>query len=329
MRTRPRGEATLKGLGGPVTLWSATWDDHRAGALFPLPKRLVADDRLVFSGRASELRAPGAALERVADGEPGVVFVSGEPGAGKTRLVSELAANAHDAAAIVLYGACDEDFTTPFQPFVELLDWYFARADDAPLGPMAGDLRGSRRDLPSRSHPALPLRTRSMINTGSSNRSRRGSRRSLVRSQWSSSSTTSTGRPSRRSSCSGTSYATWPTRQCLYSLRTETRTSSAHDRSPGCSASCGGCAVPSASCSVASDATGIAELLERNMAAAIEGDVHAFPHTLVLETEGNPLFIGEVLRNLVEAGHLVQSEGLWSSAVLPRATSRSLRASRA
>ena len=43
--------------------------------------------------------------------------------------------------------------------------------------------------------------------------------------------------------------------------------------------------------------------------------MHAFADALVLETEGNPLFIGEVLRNLVEAGHLVQREGLWSSAI--------------
>src|SRR5690606_29883882 len=39
-----------------------------------------------LSGRAEELRLLNAALRRADDGEPGVVFVGGEAGIGKTRL---------------------------------------------------------------------------------------------------------------------------------------------------------------------------------------------------------------------------------------------------
>ena len=52
---------------------------------------------------------------------PGAVFVGGEPGVGKSRFAAELAAHAHAAGAVVLYGRCDEDLAAALQPFVEAL----------------------------------------------------------------------------------------------------------------------------------------------------------------------------------------------------------------
>ena len=49
------------------------------------------------------------------------MVVAGEAGAGKTRLVAELAARAADDGALVLWGRCDEDVGAPFQPFVEAI----------------------------------------------------------------------------------------------------------------------------------------------------------------------------------------------------------------
>src|SRR5579862_2048634 len=51
-----------------------------------------------------------------------VVLLSGEPGAGKSRLVREFAADAAQAGALVLYGACDAVVRTPYGPFSQALE---------------------------------------------------------------------------------------------------------------------------------------------------------------------------------------------------------------
>jgi predicted ATPase len=48
------------------------------------------------------------------------VLVTGEPGIGKTRLLAEFA-HAVAGAALVVYGRCEEEPATPFQPFAEAL----------------------------------------------------------------------------------------------------------------------------------------------------------------------------------------------------------------
>src|SRR5262249_27794877 len=66
----------------------------RAGDRVPLPGPLVPESPFPFVGRKSELAALRLLLERAEGGEGGLVLLSGEAGAGKTRLVRELA---HDA----------------------------------------------------------------------------------------------------------------------------------------------------------------------------------------------------------------------------------------
>ncbi|GAA2166906.1 hypothetical protein GCM10009845_27200 [Pedococcus bigeumensis] len=51
-----------------------------------------------------------------------VVFVGGEPGVGKTRLVVEAAAALREQGAAVLWGSCREEFNTPYRPFVAILE---------------------------------------------------------------------------------------------------------------------------------------------------------------------------------------------------------------
>jgi DNA-binding SARP family transcriptional activator len=89
----------------------------------PLPGPLVPESPFPFVGRETELAALRDALERAAEGEGGVLLVTGEPGAGKTRLVRELARVAADRGALVLYGVSDAVVSTPYQPLREWLDF--------------------------------------------------------------------------------------------------------------------------------------------------------------------------------------------------------------
>jgi DNA-binding SARP family transcriptional activator len=86
----------------------------------PLPPALARGGR--FVGRREALARLSAAWDDAVTGRPRVASVAGEPGIGKTRLVAELAARAHGAGAIVLYGRCDEEALVPHQPVVEALE---------------------------------------------------------------------------------------------------------------------------------------------------------------------------------------------------------------
>jgi DNA-binding CsgD family transcriptional regulator len=76
-----------------------------------------------FIGRAEQLGALEAGLERAAAGEPGAFLVGGEAGVGKTRLVSEFGVRAEAAGARVTIGGCVElsGGVAPLLPVVEAL----------------------------------------------------------------------------------------------------------------------------------------------------------------------------------------------------------------
>ena len=86
-------------------------------------------------------------------------LLSGEPGVGKTRLAAELATCAHDEGATILYGRCEEDLGVPYQPFVEALRPYVAACPVDELAeqvaPYGGDLARLVPELAERV-PELP-----------------------------------------------------------------------------------------------------------------------------------------------------------------------------
>jgi class 3 adenylate cyclase/tetratricopeptide (TPR) repeat protein len=82
-----------------------------------------ADD---FAGRRAELEQLEQAWQRACAGSRQIVLIAGEPGIGKTRLVGELASVVYAQDAAVLAGRCDEDAVVPYQPFVESLRPYVA-----------------------------------------------------------------------------------------------------------------------------------------------------------------------------------------------------------
>ena len=123
------GEASLKGLPEPVDLvevhWAPKQETLQPGKQLPLPDQLVttsADSLFAFFGRADELKTLEDIHKRAAaENHLGVVLLSGEPGVGKTSLVAQAGRSAHRNGSTVLYGGCEEDLTVPYKPWVDAL----------------------------------------------------------------------------------------------------------------------------------------------------------------------------------------------------------------
>ncbi|HZN13504.1 MAG TPA: AAA family ATPase [Acidimicrobiales bacterium] len=117
-RFRPVEPIDLKGV-GLTPAYEVAWEPPTASTI-PLPAALVAPSDACFVGRDRELERLRVAWKDVASGTRRAVLVGGEPGVGKTRLASEVAAMVQGDGT-VLYGRCDEDLGVPYQPFAEAL----------------------------------------------------------------------------------------------------------------------------------------------------------------------------------------------------------------
>ncbi|HEY5838633.1 MAG TPA: protein kinase [Pyrinomonadaceae bacterium] len=92
-------------------------------------------------GRATELAEVRQLWQRALDGQGHAVLLSGEPGAGKTRLAREVTIQAAVDGAVVFTGGCYEyEATTPYLPFVEAFRrWVREEKHDANLRAALGD----------------------------------------------------------------------------------------------------------------------------------------------------------------------------------------------
>jgi class 3 adenylate cyclase len=132
------GALELKGLPEPIEALEVSWNPLEAGApgsgRVPLPTRLTHRPSVGVIGREHELALLEFAAKRVA-GDEGreLILLAGEPGQGKTTLVSELARHAHGAGMTVLLGGCDEDVGAPYRPFQDALSHYVAYGPEALL----------------------------------------------------------------------------------------------------------------------------------------------------------------------------------------------------
>jgi DNA-binding SARP family transcriptional activator len=109
-----------------------------------LPGPLVPAPPFPFVGRGEELAALDAAIARAEAGQGGVFLLGGEPGGGKTRLIREVAQNAAGRGVLVCYGASDSTVNVPYQPVIEWLEFLVRSCDrgtlERCLGRTAGDL---------------------------------------------------------------------------------------------------------------------------------------------------------------------------------------------
>lgn len=98
----------------------------------PLPPRLAAARQLPLVGRRYELETFQELWAQVERERRQAVFVGGEPGVGKTRLVAEIAGALHDDDVAVLVGTSAVDVGVPYQPFAEMLDQMFSTTGGSP-----------------------------------------------------------------------------------------------------------------------------------------------------------------------------------------------------
>ncbi len=117
---------------------------------FPVPPEAGAGSSAEPSGAASphgyQVHVPASQLDgplvgrsdesarlrrwwtSVQQGGGRLLVVDGDPGIGKTHLVADLARAVEAEGSLVLWGRCDEDPVAPFQPFAEALGRYFQSA---------------------------------------------------------------------------------------------------------------------------------------------------------------------------------------------------------
>jgi class 3 adenylate cyclase/DNA-binding SARP family transcriptional activator len=125
------GEHRLRGLALPQRVYQLTIAGFRSEfpplqSLDALPGRLpvpasFGDGDEEIAGRSIELDCLERAWARARDGVRQVALIAGEPGIGKTRLAAELSNRVSAQGGLVFYGRCDEETIVPYQPFVEAL----------------------------------------------------------------------------------------------------------------------------------------------------------------------------------------------------------------
>ena len=145
LELRSLGELDLKGLPAPLGACEVLWQSATSGdADIPLPVCIDIDPAFPFAGRADHVERLVASWKETVEGARRAVLVSGEPGIGKTRLVTEVIRIAHERGAVVLWGRCDEELGSPYGPFAEALRNYVAASPPdrvrAELGPLGGEL---------------------------------------------------------------------------------------------------------------------------------------------------------------------------------------------
>ncbi len=119
---------------------------HGAGIEFP--PGLARDSPMV--GRAAEL-AELEGLWSIGPGSTGlgppawpITLLVGDPGIGKTRLAAEAARRVHEVGAIVLAGRASQEALVPYQPILEALRHYIS---NAPLDQLRSTVREYGSDL--------------------------------------------------------------------------------------------------------------------------------------------------------------------------------------
>ena len=316
------GERTLKGLTEPVETVEVVWEPlggAETSTSIPLPSRLAVRPAVGVVGRETEMQTLTDAAKRVAAGEGReVLLVSGEAGLGKTTLVAEAARAVFDSGACVLFGHCEEDLATPYQLFAEALRHYVTHAPEDQLRAHVEE-HGSEL---SRLVPALASRIPDLPPSKATDSDTE--RFLLFAAAVGLLASVSANQPV----VLVLDDLQWADKGSLLLLRhlaasdvamrllvvgtyRDSELSNAHSlvetlatlrRLDGVSRID----------LVGLDDTGVIALMEAAVGHRLDDDAVGLAHAIYRETDGNPFFVSEVLRNLTETGAIRQNaEGRW------------------
>ena len=320
LELRSLGELDLKGLPAPLAACEVTWQVAAAGeAEIPLPACIDVDPAFPFAGRAEYVERLITSWKETVEGARRAVLVSGEPGIGKTRIVTEVVRVAHDRGAVVLWGRCDEEVGAPYAPFAEALRHYVAVSPPervrAELGALGGELVRIVPELTARV-PGLaePMRADAdterfrMFDGVADLLAEMSAARPVVLVlddvHWADKPSLLLLRHLLR--------ATAPMRLFVLATYRDTDLDRSHPladvladlrRQPGVERL---------------DLQGLDEgeitsLMSKTAGHDLDAPALELAHMLHNETEGNPFFVGEVLRHLAESGAIVQHDGRWTA----------------
>ena len=119
---KARGPVPVKGLAEPVEVYELTG----AGAARSRLQAAAARGLTQFVGRSAELSQLNQALERAQAGHGEIVAVGGEPGVGKSRLFYEFThSHRMDRALVLEAGSVSYGKATAYRPVIDLLKGYF------------------------------------------------------------------------------------------------------------------------------------------------------------------------------------------------------------
>lgn len=159
VRFEPIEALELKGIPEPMEAFAVIWEPlgDESGVQvgpWPVPTAVRSVPRAPYVGRAGERALVELARRQARAGARQVVLLSGEPGIGKTRLASYQALGAHADGFAVCWGACSEDLATPYEPWIDvctqLVEHAPAEVLDEYVGLHGGELGRLARNLPHR-----------------------------------------------------------------------------------------------------------------------------------------------------------------------------------
>ncbi len=311
------GHVELKGLPAPLAICEVVWEPLSEPAV-PLPSLQTGTGR-IFVGRDELMEWLQQLWTEASAGLRRLVLIGGEPGVGKTRLTAEMAGQAHAKGAVVLAGRCDEDLGVPYQPFVEALRHLIVHTPTADLaallGRYGGELVRLAPELTERL-PQLPPPLRSDPETErfrlfdavaawlAAASAERPVLLVLDDLQWAAKPTLLLLRHVLRSADSmrllvvGTYRDTEVGRtHPLSEVLADLRRSAAVE----CLSLCG------------LDQPAVAEYVKQAAGHELDEAAHSLARAIHAETEGNPFFISEVLRHLMETGAVHERDGRWEA----------------
>ena len=320
------GELDLKGLPEPVETLELGWDPlgepQEASRAIPQQSRFEIEPATGVIGRDAETALLADALKRVTAGEGReIVLISGEAGIGKTTLATQVGRAAFEAGAMVLLGRCDEDLGVPYGPFVEALSHYVAHASEeelrahvdsvgaelANIVPILGQRLG---ELPAPQSADPDTERYLLYNAVVGLLGQMCEDRTLVLVlddlQWAD-------QPSlhllRRVVSNTTSL-----RLLVVGTYRRSELSNRHPLTDALAELRRESGVSRVELSGLDD-TGVLAFMEAAAGHDLDDDGVGLAHALYRETDGNPFFVGEMLRHLSETGAIFQDDkGKWTAA---------------